>query len=172
MDDWGVIRDANGKPVAQCSIAFIDDACLQAHRNAGTDPTQEAASLLAAAPDLLLACREALDSLEYVEQHMPGQTGYGVRQERIAKLRAALAKATTQVAPPAGDPAKPDACFGYDGLELAWCAAGSQAGERVVYTTDVASGFTADDVRRLQVWWPMAAAWLEAKPKPADEIKG
>lgn len=52
------------------------------------------ARLIASAPDLLDALCGALDSLEYVEQVMPGKVGYGVRQERIAKARAAIAKAT------------------------------------------------------------------------------
>jgi hypothetical protein len=36
------------------------------------------------------AARDALDSLEYVESHHPGISGYGVRQHRIVALRAAL----------------------------------------------------------------------------------
>lgn len=39
---------------------------------------------------LVEAAEEGLDSLEYVERNLPGQTGYGVRQKRIDKLKAAL----------------------------------------------------------------------------------
>lgn len=40
--------------------------------------------------DLIKAAEDALDSLEYVEQNLPGQSGYGVRQSRIGKLKAVL----------------------------------------------------------------------------------
>ncbi len=36
------------------------------------------------------ACAAALDSLEYVERALPKSVGWGVRQERIIQLRAAL----------------------------------------------------------------------------------
>jgi len=49
--------------------------------------------LVAAAPKLLQACGDALDSLEYIERAHPGLSGYGVRQGSIAQLRAAIAKA-------------------------------------------------------------------------------
>lgn len=52
------------------------------------------ARLIAAAPELLEVLRDALDSLDYVERTLPGLSGYGVRQERIQKARAAIAKAT------------------------------------------------------------------------------
>lgn len=45
------------------------------------------------APELLKALEDALDSLEYVERHLPGLAGCGVRQERISKSRAAIAAA-------------------------------------------------------------------------------
>lgn len=49
-------------------------------------------ALLATQRDQALAeLEKALDSLEYVEQHLPGLAGYGVRQERIASGRAAMA---------------------------------------------------------------------------------
>lgn len=44
---------------------------------------------------LVEALDGALDSLEYVQRHLPGLAGCGVRAERIAGGRAALAKAQT-----------------------------------------------------------------------------
>ena len=40
---------------------------------------------------LVEAAKEGLTSLEYVECNLPGKTGYVVRQQRIVKLKAALA---------------------------------------------------------------------------------
>lgn len=58
------------------------------------DEAKANAYLIAAAPELLEVLRDALDSLDYVERTLPGLSGYGVRQERIQKARAAIAKAT------------------------------------------------------------------------------
>lgn len=40
---------------------------------------------------LMAELEDALDSLEYVEKHLSGLAGYGVRQERITSGRAAIA---------------------------------------------------------------------------------
>lgn len=52
------------------------------------------AKLIAAAPDLLDALTDTLDSLEYVRANHPDVSGCGVREERIEKAKAAIAKAT------------------------------------------------------------------------------
>lgn len=57
------------------------------------DVRKARAHLFAAAPDLLAALEGTLDSLLYLDDNIPGLVGYGVRQQRIAEARAALAKA-------------------------------------------------------------------------------
>jgi hypothetical protein len=50
--------------------------------------------LFAAAPDLLEASEDALDSLEYVQNtHGESVSGWGVRAQRIEKAKAAINKA-------------------------------------------------------------------------------
>lgn len=53
----------------------------------------EHVDLIAAAPDLLEACKEALDRLRHVATVEPKLNGYGVRRETIEQLTAAIAKA-------------------------------------------------------------------------------
>lgn len=50
------------------------------------------ARLIAAAPEIYEHLRDALDSLEYVERTLPMLSGYGVRQERIAKIKKLIAE--------------------------------------------------------------------------------
>lgn len=54
------------------------------------------ANLIAAAPDLLDACVEALDRLRHVASVEPQLNGYGARRETIQQLTAAIAKAKGQ----------------------------------------------------------------------------
>ena len=63
-------------------------ATLPAHREDGD------ARLIAAAPELLDALLDAVESLEHVQRNMPGTIGHGVRVERIASALDAIAKAT------------------------------------------------------------------------------
>jgi hypothetical protein len=51
------------------------------------------ARLIAAAPDLLEALADCLETLEYVSYAQPDLVGYGVRAGRAAAARAAIAKA-------------------------------------------------------------------------------
>lgn len=50
-------------------------------------------NLIKAAPDLLKACKDALERLEYVVSTQPDFIGYGPRYESIRMLKAAIAKA-------------------------------------------------------------------------------
>ncbi len=67
-DDWGVVRtspDAEGRKWIICQArdpAVHDEADLNAHRRAGTDPWEANARLIASAPCLLKALIELADA--------------------------------------------------------------------------------------------------------------
>jgi hypothetical protein len=69
-DDWGCIRDADGRLVAKCALSIDDDTII--HRRNGTDPTEANARLIAAAPELLYALQQADECLEDMNYGMDG----------------------------------------------------------------------------------------------------
>lgn len=69
------------------------EICTCWHHSALEKEMEANASLIAAAPDLLAALEDSLDSLEYVAKVDPVFSGWGVRQQRIAAAKAAVAKA-------------------------------------------------------------------------------
>jgi hypothetical protein len=85
-DDWGCIRSANGRLVAKCAIPIDEDAIV--HRRNGTDPTEENARLIAAAPELLEALARLLASASPTEKEHPRMFA------DWQQARAAITKAT------------------------------------------------------------------------------
>lgn len=75
-----VVFTPAGDPESQ-QDCFGCPGCMQADRDEAIGQRNH----------LLAELEKALDSLEYVEQHLPGLAGCGVRQERIASGRAAIA---------------------------------------------------------------------------------
>jgi len=83
-DDWGVVRSADGLPVAQACVGrWYKD--FDAHRVNKTDPGEANARLIAAAPDLL----DALEML--ISNH--DNCGQPRMLNVIPAARAAIAKA-------------------------------------------------------------------------------
>lgn len=57
FEDWGVVRGGPADlPIAKCFLGY-SGAELEVHRLNGTDPLEANARLIAAAPDLLEACK-------------------------------------------------------------------------------------------------------------------
>ncbi len=79
LDDWGVVRDSSGFIVARAIDPCVSDADINAHRAAKTDPYESYGRLIAAAPELVDALKEARDWV-YCAELLP-------------KIDAALAKA-------------------------------------------------------------------------------
>jgi len=85
LDDWGVVRSADGFVVTQARIN-CDFETQEAHRASGTDPAEANARLIASSPALAEALEQALDSRapDLAEAAHPGWH---------ARARAALALA-------------------------------------------------------------------------------
>lgn len=97
-DDWGLVRAADGKPVADAGVSSRcqelrdreSEAVSDAEWVAGPPEVAANACLIAAAPDLLAAC-ESLAALAF---GIGSQTADGREvQAAFAACRAAIAKA-------------------------------------------------------------------------------
>ena len=94
-DDWGVVRSADGLPVAQACVGRWSKD-FDTHRTNNTDPGEANARLIAAAPELLAALEKisnqiskpALRSIQDC-----GQLGVYFTAKEINDFRAAIAKA-------------------------------------------------------------------------------
>lgn len=96
---WTAIRNCSFwevQPVngGEEGIPFcIGDVCASEPGDPDSGRQEANARLFAAAPDLLEALKEAIDSLRYVNDALPETSGYGVRHERIEKGLSAINKA-------------------------------------------------------------------------------
>lgn len=86
VDDWGTVRASDGKFICQAKdprCTLFDTEKLNAHRENNTDPWEANARLIAAAPELLEACKDMLTWVN--SQHVDAQV--------IDAMRNAVAKA-------------------------------------------------------------------------------
>lgn len=83
--------EANARRLVACWNACEGISTEHLEDDAVRKLMQDRDLLLAQRDELLAELKKALDSLEYVEKHLPGLAGCGVRQERIASSRAAIA---------------------------------------------------------------------------------
>ncbi|HZF98292.1 MAG TPA: hypothetical protein VEY92_08630 [Pseudoxanthomonas sp.] len=96
--EW-VCKWASYSLVASNGQTVADDGSAGNEYSPSIDPGDNGESganarLIAAAPDLLEALKEAMQSLEYVHRAHPENTGIAKRIEDINRARAAIAKAT------------------------------------------------------------------------------
>ena len=83
-DNWGVVRSADGLPVAQACVGRWSKD-FDTHRTNKTDPGEANARLIASAPELLAALEFCVDALNT-------EAG-GLYKAHIEQARAAIAKA-------------------------------------------------------------------------------
>lgn len=101
-DDWGWIRGGPGGMTIGHAHGPLEDDEANRHRTAKTDPWEHNARLMAAAPQLYDALKDALAGLRYIRQHYHDErtaTGdlYGVGFDLVEeKAKTALAKAVPQ----------------------------------------------------------------------------
>lgn len=97
-DDWGIVRAPvteqgrfRGGIICQAkNPEALDELTLGKHREAGTDPWEANARLIAAAPELLESCEQGVD---LISGDLTGAEWKRACNDWIAATRAAIAKA-------------------------------------------------------------------------------